>query len=204
MSKTVYIDLETTGLNAEKHGIWQLAAIFEEGGEVKDQICLEMKPFPGKLVSPQALAHSRMTLDELKLLQEPLAAFRQLEDWLGKFISKYKKTDKSIFKAYNGAFDYQFMRQWYKDAENDYFGSWFLHPYHDILQKAAYVLTPERYQMENFKLGTVCRYVGIDFDDEMAHDGAYDIRKTRELDKYLDTRIMILSPKTASFRPVAA
>lgn len=150
-----------------------------------------MRPHRGKMVSPDALEHSKMTLDKLETFQDPLAAFKLLEGWLSKHISRYRKTDKSVFAAFNATFDYQFLRQWWLDAGNDYFGAWFLHPYSDIMQKAALVLLPERLKMENFKLGTVCRYMGVDFDNEQAHDALYDIRKTRELDKKLDECLKI-------------
>lgn len=189
--KTVYIDLETTGLDHAKHAIWQLSALFEENGEVIDELLVEMKPHRGKLVSAQALEKTGMTLDKLETFAEPKAAFLTVENWLSKRISRYRKTDKAVFKAYSGTFDYNFLRQWWLDCGNEFFGAWFFHPYVDIMQKAALVLLPERLKMENFKLGTVCRYLDIEFDEDEAHDALYDNRKSRQLDKKLDEYLSI-------------
>ena len=53
--KVLYFDTETTGLDAGKHGIIQLAALMEIGGEIVETFNMKFQPHEGALINPEAL-----------------------------------------------------------------------------------------------------------------------------------------------------
>jgi DNA polymerase-3 subunit epsilon len=78
--------------------------------------------------------------------------------------------------GYNVAsFDAQFLRGMFLQNNDVYFGSWFWSVPIDVIILAQNLLIEERSKMENFKQGTVAKYLGIDVDDTKLHDALYDI-----------------------------
>jgi DNA polymerase-3 subunit epsilon len=179
--KLFFVDLETTGLDHTKHGIWQLAAQIWVDGVEQERFKFEMQPIKGKMVSNEALEKCGINMARLVSLPLPHLAFHKLRDRLAKYVSKYDKKDKFFFVGYNAQFDNQFLRQWFEDHGDSYFGSWFYYPYIDVCQLAGIKLMNERAELENFKLGTVARRLGFEFDEEQAHDADYDIDFTRQM-----------------------
>jgi len=101
---------------------------------------------------------------------------------LGKYVDKFDKKDKFYLCGFNNAsFDNQFLRAFFKQNEDNYFGSWFWANCLDTYVLATPKLFDVRSTMANFKLATVCRQLGIEVEDEKLHDAQYDIFLTRQL-----------------------
>lgn len=81
----------------------------------------------------------------------------------------------SSFLHNNASFDNQFLRAWFLQNGDKYFGSWFWSNCLDIMVLATPYLAEKRSQMENFKQGTVAKTLGIEVDDTKLHDAMYDI-----------------------------
>ncbi len=122
--KRVFLDVETTGLDPNINGIWQIGAILDVDGKILGEFNQKMTVFPSKKVDNMAdLTGSNFEfLKDLPLASEGLRLFKA---WLKSRINPYDKSDKAIFIGYNTTFDYQFMRQWFLDGGDKYFGSWF-------------------------------------------------------------------------------
>ena len=60
-----------------------------------------------------------------------------------------------------------------------YFGSWFWANSIDVMVLASAYLATRRPDMENFKLSTVARTLGVDVQSESLHDAMYDIELTK-------------------------
>lgn len=178
--KTLYIDCETTGLDAKVHGLWQVSAQLHVDGREVERFTYEMQPVKGKMVSPEALDKGKVTWEQLRAFEPPGVVFQRMRGVLGKHIDKFDKKDKAWFVGYNANFDAQFVRQWFEDHGDKYFGSWFWYPILDVAVLGGFVLANERTQLENFKLGTLCKHLGIEFDEDAAHDAQYDVDKTRQ------------------------
>ena len=58
----------------------------------------------------------------------------------------------------------------------------------DVYVLATQKLLKERSKLLDFKLNTVCSYVGITIDDSQLHDAIYDIKLTRELYKIVTAK----------------
>lgn len=179
LEKVFFVDLETTGVDSRKHGIWQMAfRIIIKGVEV-ERFKWTMRPFPGKMVAEDALKVGKVTLDELRTFDDPTVIYQRLMDVLKKYCNKFDRQDKLWFVGYNAFFDNEFLRRWFEDNGDRYFGSWFYFPYIDVMQLAAFVLAPVRSQLENFKQQTVMEFLG--FPLENAHDAGADIDGTMRM-----------------------
>ena len=99
---------------------------------------------------------------------------------LEKYVDKYNKKDKFFLVGYNNAaFDNPFLRGFFLQNGDQYFGSWFWSNTIDVMVLASAYLATRRPDMENFKLSTVAKTLGVNVDDESLHNALYDIRLTK-------------------------
>jgi DNA polymerase III subunit epsilon len=183
--KEIYIDCETTGLDPQLNGIWQIAGMVVHDNHA-EPFDFKIAPHKGDVIEPTALEMSGMTEEEMLNLEDPFKVHRKLTTLFGTFVDKYDKKDKFIFYGYNARFDSNFLREWFAKCGDKYFGSWFWTPPVDIMATAAFHLAKERPAMANFKLETVVKWLGLKLDEEGDfHDADIDIKYTYQLAKYI-------------------
>jgi DNA polymerase-3 subunit epsilon len=185
-TKIIYLDTETTGLNARRCGIVQLAAILDIDGQEVDSINLHMRPADGLEISDEALAVSGTSREDMAGFPSEREGHAAFLRWLGKHIDKFAKTDKAFFSGYNSPFDVEFVRAWFDRCGDKYFGSWFWSGTIDVMGAALWALRDRRAALPNFKLGTVADVVLGSRVAELTaeaglHNALTDIRITREL-----------------------
>ena len=180
--KMVYVDLETTGLDPEKNGVIQIAAIVEIDGEVKELVNLTVRPFMGDIVTEEALKVNGRTIEDLRAFRPAAEVYNEFVGVLGKYVDKYDWKDKFLWVGYNALFDSSFMRAWFKKNDDAYFGSWFFFPTLDVMVLAAAYLMEDRAEMKNFQLGTVAEMLDVKLEGKL-HDAMTDIRMTRDIFK---------------------
>jgi len=176
--KQIWIDTETTGIDHHTNFIIELAALYEDG---------KTKSVFHVYILPAAKPDDFNIIEELTgitweyLEQNGITeaeAFTQFVAWIGQYIDHYDKKDKAIFAAYNARFDNDFMRDFFKHNEPNYFGSWFYSASLDIMSTAALCvklgLIPAPV---NFKNATICEYFGI---THKAHSAIEDIKASRQ------------------------
>lgn len=188
--KYFFFDLETTGTKFWKNGIHQISGLIEIDGEIKEKFNFRVKPNPSCQIENEALAIAGVTVDQILQYDEMGKVFAQIEVILSSYVDKFNKTDKFFLIGYNNAgFDNPFFRAFFvqnaksqKDAEfGNYFGSWFWSDSLDVLVLASNYLKKERHLMQDFKLKTVAKQLGIEIDETRLHDAEYDILITREI-----------------------
>jgi DNA polymerase III subunit epsilon len=183
MAVYCFLDVETTGVNQVKNGIIQIGAVLcrkeAESLLLLEEICLNVAPFPGDVIDPEALAVSGVTEAQIADYPRPEVIHQQLLEVFGKYCNKFDKKDKMLFLGYNVSFDYGFLRRWFEKLGDKYFGSWFWHPPVDIMSVAMMHLAAVRHEMVDFKLGTVAARFGITM--ENAHNALSDARTTRAI-----------------------
>lgn len=183
--KLAFIDLETTGLDRQKNNIWQFGMQIVDSSDVRtvlDELNLAFRPISMEHCEDAALVKCNITREYLE--QHPVSskeAFDTIIMLLSKHCNRYNKADKLQFVAYNAVFDSDFLREFFKKHNDDYYGSWFWSPALCVMQAAAFRLMENRGSFPNFQLGTLCKAAGIAWDDNKAHDAMYDISATREL-----------------------
>lgn len=188
--KEFWTDTETTGLIPGRHAVIQIAGIIIVDGEEMEEVNLKLQPYrnekglrPNDEIDDKALQVNGLTREQLfsEDRLEPSRGYAELMHILGQFVDKYNPKDKMLFHAFNARFDADFIRQFMVKNNDNYFGSWFWFPPIDVMQWASLLLMGERDQMNRFTLKECCEYVGLEWDDDAAHEAMYDIRMTMKL-----------------------
>ena len=181
MTKLCYIDVETTGLNANKHAIIQLAYIIEINGKVKAKGSYQINPKTynkSREVEPRALEVNGITMEQLASYEDQAEAFIKFLRVLESHISI---EEKLTFVAYNSPFDIKFVQAWFQDngRQNDY-GRYFTYKDLDVFALVKYLIhAGPLATMKSHKLSDLCEYFAITLTD--THDAISDIEATREL-----------------------
>lgn len=177
--KLLFFDLETTGTSPAKHGIHQISGKIVIDGVVKEAFDFHVRPNPKALIEDAALEVAGVTREQILAYPPMEDVYRQIVAMLGKYVNKYDKKDKFFLVGYNNAsFDDPFLRGFFMQNGDMYFGSWFWANAIDVMVLASDYLADRRPEMENFKLATVAKFLGIEVDDAHLHDAGYDIDLT--------------------------
>lgn len=182
MIKYLVIDTETGGLDAERNPIIQVAAQIYHDDVLISGFNEKMRPEEWHYCDPVALEVNRTTVEELKTYQSQKEGYDKFIKWLDAHINKYDSSDKFYQVGYNiHHFDAQFLRKWFLVQNNQYYGSYFYNPPIDAMLVAMFACVGQRQNLDNFKLVTVCKSLGIKVEDEKLHDAMYDVQITAEL-----------------------
>ena len=178
--KLFFFDLETTGTNPGKHGIHQISGQIVIDGIVKESFDFHVQPNPKAIIEDEALAVAGVTREQIAQYPPMATVYAQLIAMLGKYVDKFSKKDKFFLVGYNNAaFDNQFLRGFFLQNADKYFGSWFWANTLDVMVLATDYLMDIRPDMENFKLSTVAETLGVQVDGDSLHNALYDIELTK-------------------------
>lgn len=178
--RLVFFDLETTGTNPGKHGIHQISGQIVIDGVIKETFDFHVQPNPKALIEDEALKVGNVTREQILAYPPMQQVYQEFVAMLGKYVDKFNKKDKFFLVGYNNAaFDNQFLRGFFLQNGDVYFGSWFWANSIDVMVLASAYLATRRPDMENFKLSTVARTLGVDVQSESLHDAMYDIELTK-------------------------
>lgn len=179
--KLLFFDLETTGTNPARHGIHQISGMIEIDGVEQERFDFKVRPNPKAEVLDEALAVGGVTREQIESYPPMEDVYRDFVGMLGRYVNKFNKTDKFFLVGYNNAaFDNQFLRGFFLQNGDSYFGSWFWSNSIDVMVLASQYLMGERHLMTNFKLSTVAAQLGVSVSEDKLHDALYDIYLTRE------------------------
>ena len=170
MAQLVFVDLETTGLDVERHGIIEIACIFEMDGK---------RGVEGlhSLVNPGNVEHTETAAAVHKIPREAIDTAPPLLDVLRQFDSRC--ADGAIVSGWNTKFDEAFLYRAYQQCglpwRFDYhiFDVWSLYKRLQLIGTFPADL--------HLGLGTIARHFNIVRDGEDAHRAATDIEWTWRL-----------------------
>lgn len=177
--KILLADVETTGLLEDpRTRLHQIAGKVLIDGNVVDSFDIKVCPPPYAMIDPEALAISGKTVAHINTYQSTYNGYKCFTDLLDKYIHKYEraKKDKFFFSGYNAGFDVQYVRRFFLDCGDQFFGSYFWTGTLDIMVYALGHLSSVRHTLPNFKLGTVASTLGVPL--LHAHDAESDIEAT--------------------------
>lgn len=180
MTKLIYLDTETTGLNPETCAITQLSGVIRVGDSTQE-FDIFMRPHEGAEISQEALETQGRTLEEINAFPDPKEGYQRFVDYLGQHVDKFNKTDKFFLFGFNIQFDANIMRAWFKRNGDNYFGSWFWNPPIDVMSIAAMALMDRRPSLPNFKLSTVYKALYPEDTEITFHNSKDDIKATRRI-----------------------
>jgi DNA polymerase-3 subunit epsilon len=174
--KLVLFDIETTGIDSVKHGIHQISGKIIVNGQVKETFDFKVRPKDDAVYDAAALEVGKVTKEQLLAYPTMREVHAKFVTMLDKYVNKYDKTDKFFLVGYNNAhFDNPFLRQWFVDNGNKYFGSYFWSNSFDCMVLATATLAEKRATMPDFKQATVAAALGVVIESEKLHDASYDI-----------------------------
>ena len=179
--KLIYIDVETTGIPCPQSGLIQLAGAIEIDAAKPVFFQYDIQPFPSVEIDEEALEINNITREQMATFEKPAVAYNNFIRLLDTYVDKYDRSDKFHFIGYNTMFDSDHVRAWFEKNGNVYFGSYFFFPPIDVMGMAAIHFMQTRGSMQDFKLLTVARALGLEVDETKLHDARYDIALTREM-----------------------
>ena len=180
--KLFLFDIETTGVKYWKNGIHQISGMIIIDDEIKEEFNFKVQPYKDALIEPEALAIGNVTLEQIKAYKPFREVYNELTLMLSKYVDRFNKKDKFFLVGFNNApFDNQFLRAFFTQNNDNYFGSYFWSNSIDVMVLASNKLKNEREKLENFQLKTVAKYLGIEIDESKLHDANYDISLTYQI-----------------------
>ena len=184
MIKEFYYDLETTGLDAEKSAIHQLAGMIVIDNEIKEKFDFRIKPFPNAIITQDAMDVCKVKEENILQYPEHTIQYKNIITMLSKYVDKYNKKDKLHTIGYNiSRYDDVFFRNFFKMNGDEYYNSWFWYPCLDVATIAGEYLKPERPCLDDFKQSTVAKYLGVNIDESRLHEAGYDVELCFEIYK---------------------
>lgn len=187
MSKIIWFDTETTGLNPQYDEIIQIAILMEIDGAIVDRFELKLKPTV-PICEPAFKAHG-MNAASLMNCPNQALGYVALKTFFKKYINPFDRGDKAWIAGHNVAsFDKEFLLQLFLRNQDKYLGSFINWRIIDTLQM-AYILTAvgKLPELSAYNLSALCTHFNIKLD---AHDALEDINATREV--YLKLKEIIL------------
>lgn len=191
MSKLFVFDVETTGVKFWKNGIHQISGLIVINGQIADRFNYKVAPNAGAEIDPEALTVGNVTLDQIRAYPPMQAVYESLTGLLTKYVDKCDKKDKMFLVGYNcAAFDIPFLRAFFVQNGDKYFGSYFYPNPIDVYVLASAALMDERGDMPDFKLGSVAKKLGAKVDSKKLHDALYDVELTYNIYTKLQTAVI--------------
>lgn len=175
--KILWVDVETTGLDPVRHGIWSLSAIIEiDGVEVAtfDERCNPV----GAELDAIALEIGCVTEEEINGFQSDRELYAKFTSFLSKHITKFDRNDKAVMAGMCVDFDDRFLRALFAKMGDKFLGSWKYPDMIDVRGLAIDALATVRHRMESFKLESIADALGI-ADGHCFHKSLDDLRVTR-------------------------
>ena len=180
--KLLFFDLETTGLFPGKHGVHQISGEIIIDKVSKEKFDFKVRPNPNAVIEQEALDVAGVTKEQILAYPPMTEVYTQFVKMLSKYVDKFKKDDKFFLVGYNNAsFDNQFLRGFFLQNGDKYFGSWFWSNTLDVMVLASQYLMEQRPGMVDFKLATVAKELGINTEEGKLHDASFDILLTRAI-----------------------
>ncbi len=177
--KILYFDTETTGVNPKVNEIIQFAAIAEIDGKIQGELNVKCQPTDWNNIDQTSLEITGLTIDILKTYERPSVCGEKIRQFLSRFVNKYDREDKFYPAGHNISFDLDFLQSFWKKHVDEYgIGSYQNWRALDSRVFANFLSVKNKLPCQDMKLGTICKFYGIDIS---AHDAMSDIRATRIL-----------------------
>lgn len=178
MTKVLWTDTETIGLDSKKNDIIQLSYLVDIDGEIKEEGNFYCQPFRFDTINAKALEVNNLSIAKIKEFPTPSEVYKKLIAVLDKYVDRYDKSDKLNPAGYNVRFDVDFLRNFFFKNNDKYYRAFFDHHLLSV-DSLLYLLDyAGKIKLENYKLVTVAKYFGIEF---QAHNSLEDIKVTRQV-----------------------
>jgi oligoribonuclease (3'-5' exoribonuclease) len=180
--KICWVDLETGGLDKNKHSILTIGIIIEIDGIIYDKTYLTCKSYTEE-VSPKALEANGLTLKEIQEHEyDKQTLYTTIKGILDKYVKQYNKLDKFFFGGFNCSFDRAFLEELWKMNGDGYCGSYFHGGAIDVqaILNFLYANGKIGFPDGTHKLSDFVRFMNIPIEGNM-HNSLTDIEATKKI-----------------------
>ena len=177
MQKVLWLDTETTGTDATRHSIIQIAGIIDINGKMVDEFEFKVRPHEDFEIDSESIAIHGFTEEQMLSFPERKETHAALKKVWEKRVDRFDKNDKFTVAGQGIKFDIDMLVNFFYREMDVYLGS-----YIDFKKRIELLDITRVLQMlgfiksENVKLETLCKEFGIEI---QAHDALSDIRATR-------------------------
>ena len=182
----LWLDTETTGLDPNKHFLFQLSYINTIDNNINFTNNLYMRP--------QYIENFQFSQDALlknKKLEDEIKSYEIEDKQIKLFLNDLSKNKyKSYIAGYNVKFDIEFLKAIFSRLHlnmHDYFNYLYL----DVMQLVLNLKLAGKINPENCKLGTVLQYFDLIKDINTLHNAKQDIICTKLLYDFLINKFNI-------------
>lgn len=169
--RLIFIDLETTGLDKNKHEILEIGCLLVDGEsfEIIEEFSAKVKPKHIKTANPEALKINGYTKEKWKNAKD-------VKEVLEKVASI---SDGAMVAGWHICFDWEFIEMYFKKLKIESSFN-----YHQVdVQSIAYAKLYNTPQVKSMRLRNVAGYFGFDMSD--VHSAGEDIKITYKVFKKL-------------------
>lgn len=183
MTRLVFIDTETTGLDPVQHDLWQLSMIItDEAGNIIETENIFAKPNSIENATEQALKVAQIKREALGNLPNRHDAYCKFIEALIRICTE--SGGKAVWVGYNNKFDVQFIDKFCREFDFG-FDLWDYFSYIpiDMLQVSMMLKTMGFINTDTLRLEWVFKGFGLGTDT--AHDAVADANAVRVLYQWL-------------------
>jgi DNA polymerase III epsilon subunit family exonuclease len=178
--KFVVVDVETGGLDPEKHSILSIGAVILENGVIIDEHEVLLKEVGLLSTTPEALKVNGLT--EAVILRDGMD-IRDAMTYFTRFLTNNNIFSRATLAGHNVGFDIGFLKRWYRltGRERD-FGKQFSYRSVDTIAAAHLLQIADRLPSTlSLSLNSLCEHFGITIRSETRHNALEDSRATAKL-----------------------
>lgn len=173
----LWIDVETTGMSQDRHGIVSLSAIADFDGQQVAARTFHMNPV-GREIEDSALAVNGFTREQIATFEDWKKVCIDFQEWVSQtFTAAFVPVPVGGYNQVS--FDCRFIRAWFTEAGWEFDDFLRAEEKCDVMLMVKRDTTGRFATLENRKLTTVASAMGVALD--AAHTAEADIRATREL-----------------------
>lgn len=175
----MWCDTETTGIEVENSGAFEIALLFAVDGEIKEEKRFFLNPLTEKIkYGEEAGRIHGVSEEKIKSFETFNVVIPRIVTFITLSIARFCPNQKLVFAGYNCNFDWKHLKALFERCDykiDDYFYKQY--DVFDLVKKASWKrIIP---YLENLKLGTVCKSLGVELNN--VHTAIDDIKATRNL-----------------------
>lgn len=186
MTKLLFFDTETTGLDKKLNSIISMAGVIDSTqGEIVQTVSfdIQMQPFSYENIDEGALKINHTTIDELKTRKPFADGINEFLTLLDSYIDKYDKNDKFTLVGYNIRFDLDMLYEGCQSIGQKFLMSYIKGHTVDVYEIMKFLNVAKCWNMPAINLGKAIELFNIKNSNE--HTSLGDTLAVRELYYYL-------------------
>jgi DNA polymerase-3 subunit epsilon len=177
LSKLLFIDTETGGLDPRAYSIFSLGAVVWEDGKLGDSFQVFIAE-PNPVSEPEAMKVNRLDLNWLKENGvSPAKAIESFHQFLARNFGGAQTRDKIALAGHNVNFDVGFLRRLYSLADAK-FDEVFSHRTLDTASVLRFLIVSGKVGIKDAGLGAALEFFKITVEDDKRHTALGDALAT--------------------------